>query len=355
MRPPAVADLLENEVNNNRSASSARRAWKVAVAPQVALAVACGAIATPFVAGAAETPFPTKSIRWIVPFPPAGITDIVARLTGPKMTETWGQPVIIDNRSGAGGAIGTEIAARATPDGYTLLGTPLNFVLYPTLYRNISFKVPEGFAPITLVAAIPSILMVHPSVQANSVKELIALAKAKPGGLSYGSGGGVGSGSHVAAELFKRMAGVDIVHVPYKGGAPVAVAIASGEVQVLFGTAASIIQTVRSGKVRPIAVSTAKRFYLMPELPTIAEAGVPGFESEEMQGVVAPAGTPRDVIRKLHAEMVRALKSPDVSSRLRDIGANPIGSTPEEFKAYLDREVKRWADLFRGSGIVVEF
>jgi len=342
-------------VNNNKSASSAMPARSLVAGCRIAAAAACAAIVPAFPAVAAEAPFPTKSIRWIVPFPPAGITDIVARLAGPKMTEAWGQPVIIDNRSGAGGAIGTEIAARAAPDGYTLLGTPLNFVLYPTLYRNISFKVPDGFAPITLVAAIPSILMVHPSVPATSVKELVVLAKAKPAGLSYGSGGGVGSGSHVAAELFKRMAGVDIVHVPYKGGAPVAVAIAAGEVQVLFGTAASIIQTVRSGKVRPLAVSTAKRFYLMPELPTIAEAGVPGFESEEMQGVVAPAGTPRDVVNKLHAEIVRALKSPDVSARLRDIGANPIGSTPEEFRMYLAREVKRWADLFRGSGIVVEF
>jgi len=303
----------------------------------------------------AQPDFPTKAIRWIVPFPPSGITDIVARVTAPKLTEAWGQPVIVDKRAGASGAIGTEIGARAAPDGYTLVGTPLNFVLYPTLYRNISFKVPEGFVPITLVSAIPSVLMVHPSVPATSVKELIALARAKPGALSYGSGGGVGSGSHVAAELFKRMARVDIVHVPYKGGAAVAVAIASGEVHMVFATAASIMPTIKSGKVRPLAVSTAKRLALMPDLPTVAEAGVPGFESEEMQGVVAPAGTPRDVIRKLHAEMVRALKSPDVSSRLRDIGANPIGSTPEEFKVYLDREVKRWADLFRGSGIVVEF
>ena len=304
---------------------------------------------------AADTAYPVKPIRWIVPFPPSGITDIVARLVGQKMTEAWGQNVLVDNRAGAGGVIGTDLIAKANPDGYTIGGTPLNFVLYPVLYRKIPFNVPRDFLPISLVASIPSILMVHPSVAVHSVKELIALAKSRPGALSYASGGGVGSGSHVAAELFKRMAMVDIVHVPYKGGAAAAIAIASGEVQVLFGTSASIMPTVKAGRVRPLAVTSAKRLSVLPDLPTVAEAGLAGFETEEMQGVMAPAGTPQEIIRRLNAEIVRILKLPDVNGKLTEIGAAPVATSPAEFGAYIDREIRKWADLFRGSNVSVDF
>ena len=327
---------------------SRRGRLKLACATGLLVCVAAPALA-------AEMAYPVKPIRWIVPFPPSGITDIVARLVGQKMTEAWGQNVLVDNRPGAGGVIGTDLIAKANPDGYTIGGTPLNFLLYPTLYRKVPFNVPRDFLPISLVASIPSILMVHPSVAAHSVRELIALARNKPGVLSYASGGGVGSGSHVAAELFKRLAGVDIVHVPYKGGAAAAIAIASGEVQVLFGTSASIMPTVKAGRVRPLAVTSAKRLNVLPDLPTIAEAGVPGFETEEMQGVVAPAGTPPQIIRKLNTEIVRILKLPDVNGKLTEIGAAPVATSPEAFAAYIDREIKKWADLFRGSNVAVDF
>ena len=293
--------------------------------------------------------YPAKPIRWIVPFSPGGATDIVGRAVGQKLAESWGQQVIVDNRAGGGGVIGTEIVAKAPPDGYTIGGISLNFTVYPTLYKNIPFQVPASFTPITLVALIPSVLVVHPSVPVKTVKDLIALAKARPGELGFASGGGVGTGGHVAAELFMKLTDTKMIHVPYKGGGPATIDVIGGHVPVYFATVASIIQMVRAGKVRPVAVTSPKRFYLLPELPTVAEAGVPGFDTQEMQGVVGPAGLPRDITAKLNAEIVRILNLPDIKSRLTDLGAAPVAGTPEQFSAYLDAEIKKWGEVFKGA------
>jgi tripartite-type tricarboxylate transporter receptor subunit TctC len=293
--------------------------------------------------------YPAKPIRWVVPFSPGGATDIVARAVGQKLAESWGQQVIVDNRAGGGGVIGTEIVAKSPPDGYTIGGISLNFTVYPTLYKNIPFQVPGSFTPITLVALIPSVLVVHPSVPVQSVKDLIALAKARPGELGFASGGGVGTGGHVAAELFMKLTDTKMIHVPYKGGGPATIDVIGGHVPVYFATVASIIQMVRAGKVRPVAVTSPKRFYLLPELPTVAEAGVPGFDTQEMQGIVGPAGMPHDITRKLNTEIVRILNLPDIKSRLTDLGAAPVAGSPEQFSAYLDAEIKKWGEVFKGA------
>ena len=299
--------------------------------------------------------FPGKPVRWIVPFSPGGATDIVARSVGQKLAESWGQPVIVDNRAGGGGVIGTDIVAKAPADGYVIGGVSLNFTVYPTLYRKVPFQVPGSFTPITLVAQIPSVLVVHPSVPVHSVRDLIALAKARPGELGFASGGGVGTGGHVAAELFMKLTGTRMVHIPYKGGGPATIDVIGGHVPVYFATVASIIQVVRANKVRSIAVTSPQRFYLLPELPTVAESGVPGFDTQEMQGIVGPAGLPREILARLNTEIVRILNLPDIKSRLTDLGAAPVAGPPEQFTAYLDAEIRKWADVFKGAEGSVDF
>lgn len=318
-------------------------------------AVLCSLLAVGGIGPIAAQSYPSKPIRWIVPFSPGGATDIVARSVGQKMTESWGQPVIVDNRPGGGGVIGADVVAKSAPDGYTIGGVSLNFTIYPTLYRNVPFQVPKSFAPITHVAQIPSVLVVHPSVPVRTVKDLIALARARPGELGFASGGGVGTGGHVAGELFMKLTGVKMFHVPYKGGGPATIDVLGGHVPIYFATVASIIQVVRGGKVRPIAVTSPQRFYLLPELPTVSEAGVPGFATEEMQGIVGPADLPPDVLAKLNTEIVRILNLPDIKSRLTDLGAAPVAGSPEQFTAYLNAEIRKWADVFKGTQTKVEF
>ncbi len=315
-------------------------------------AVLWGCASFAFGDSAGAQTYPARPIRWIVPFSPGGATDIVARSVAQKLSESWGQQVIVDNRAGGGGVIGADIVAKSPADGYTIGGVSLNFTIYPTLYRRIPFQVPGSFTPITLVAQIPSVLVVHPSVPVRTVKDLIALAKARPGELSFASGGGVGTGGHVAAELFMKLTGTKLNHVPYKGGGPATIDVIGGHVPVYFATVASIIQVVRAGKVRPIAVTSAKPFYLLPDLPTVADAGVPGFETQEMQGVVGPADLPREITARLNAEIVRILNLPDIKNRLTDLGAAPVAGTPEQFAAYLDTEIKKWAEVFRGAQVI---
>ena len=322
-------------------------------ARRVAALCGCAIAACGGQAGAQS--YPAKPIRWIVPFSPGGATDIVGRSVGQKLFESWGQQVIIDNRAGGGGVIGTEIVAKSPADGYVIGGVSLNFTVYPTLYRKVPFQVPASFTPITLVAQIPSVLVVHPSVPVRTVKDLIALAKARPGELGFASGGGVGTGGHVAAELFMKLTGTRMVHIPYKGGGPATIDVIGGHVPVYFATVASIIQVVRANKVRSIAVTSPKRFYLLPELPTVAESGVPGFDTQEMQGIVGPAGLPRELLAKLNTEIVRILNLPDIKSRLTDLGAAPVAGTPEQFTAYLETEIRKWADVFKGAEGSVDF
>ena len=295
--------------------------------------------------------YPNRPIHWIVPFSPGGATDIVARVVGKKLSEAWGQSVIVENKPGGGGIVGANVVATAAPDGYTIGGVSLNFTIYPVLYKDVPFDIFKNFSPVTLVAKIPSILVVYPKLPIYSVKDLIKEAKAHPGTIGFASGGGVGTGGHVAGELFKKMTGVDMTHIPYKGGGPATIDLIGGHVQISFATTTSIITAVRAGQVRAIAVTSAKRFPLLPDLPTVAESGVPGFDTEEMQGIVAPAGVPKEILAKLNTEIVKILQMPDVKAILTNLGATPQAGTPEDFSKYLHAEVNKWRSVFKGSAM----
>ena len=296
--------------------------------------------------------YPSRPIRIIVAYTPAGTTDILARLVGQKMTESWGQSVIVENRPGANGNIGTELAARATPDGYTILmGTIAALAINPSLYTNLPFDPERDLAPVTQAVDSTNILSLHPSVPAGSVKELIALAKSKS--LNYGSSG-VGATGHLAGELFNLMTGVKLVHVPYKGGAPAMVDLVAGRVELVFATAASAVPQIKGGKIKGIAVTTAKRSALMPELPAIAEAGLPGYDANNWYGLMVPANTPRAIINRLNAETVKVLNMPEVKTFLFNQGLEAAPSTPEEFGAYIRSERAKWAKIVKASGAKVE-
>jgi len=298
--------------------------------------------------------YPSKAIRFVVPYPAGGPLDTVARLLAAKVSESVKQPVIVDNKPGAGGNIGAEIVAKSPPDGYTIvMGALATHAINPTLYKSIPYDPIKDFTPITQVAATPNILVVHPSVPAANVREFIAYAKANPGKLSFGSGS-IGSGGHLAGELFKTMAGVDMVHVPYKGAAPAMQDLIGGQIHLMFDNLASALTQVRAGKVRALAVTTAKRTALASEFPTIAESGLPGFDIETWFGVLAPAGIPREALDRLHAEFAKALAAPDVREKMVHLGAEPIGNKPEEFAAYIKAEAEKYAKVIRASGAKVD-
>lgn len=299
---------------------------------------------------AAAQNYPTRPIRLVVPFTPGGSTDILARLIGQKLGETWGQQVIIDNRPGAGGNIGVELTAKSTPDGYTLvMGHIGTFGVNPTLYAKLPYDPIRDFQPITLVAKVPNMLAVNLSVPAKSVKELVALAKAKPGTLNFGSGGN-GSAAHLAGEYFKLLAKIDIVHIPYRGTAPAMTDLIAGQIGMMITGVPPLLQQVKAGKLRALAVATAQRLPLLPDLPTIAEAGVPGYEATQWYGILAPAGTPRAIVSKLHQGIAQALTRPEVKERLAADAAEPVGNTPEEFGAFIKAEIARWAPVIKASG-----
>jgi len=297
--------------------------------------------------------YPAKPIRVIDAYPPGGGTDIVARTVSPKFQESLGQPWIIDNRAGAQGIIGAEIAAKSAPDGYTLLMFTTNFTIHPSIYKNLPYDFNKAFTPVTQTSSVALAMIVHPSVPTRTVKELIALAREKPGRLNYSSSG-FGGIIHMAGELFDTMARVKMSHIPYKGGAPAVLAVLGGEVDLTFIAIPVAAPHIRSGKVRAIAVSTAKRSGVMPELPTIAEAGVPGYEVVNAYGVMAPAGTPREIVVKLQQEIARILNLPDVRERLMGLGAEPVGSTPETFSAYLQTETAKWSKVVKATGVELQ-
>jgi tripartite-type tricarboxylate transporter receptor subunit TctC len=293
--------------------------------------------------------YPAKPIRVIDGFPPGGSTDIVARVIAPKFQETQHQPWIVDNRPGAQGIIGADAVAKAPPDGYTLLMMTATHTVHPVIYRNMPYEFPKAFAPITLTSNIANVLAVHPSVPARTVKELIALAKTRPGRLNFGAGG---TGPQMTGELFNSMAGTKITFVGYKGGAPAALAAVTGEVDVTFATMPTAVGYIRAGRLRPLGVCTANRSVVLPDVPTVAEAGVPGYEATNSVGVLAPAGTPRDIIARLHQEIVRALALPDVRERLLAAGIEPAPPmTPEQFGEYLRAEVVKWGKVVKAAGI----
>jgi tripartite-type tricarboxylate transporter receptor subunit TctC len=311
-----------------------------------AIAVACGAaLALPLHA----QQYPNKPIRFLVGFPPGGTNDITARVVAPKLGEFLGQQVIVDNRGGANTAIATEIGARAVPDGYTILLNAPGHATNPSLMK-LNFDSIKDFAFITLIAEAQNLLVAHPSLPARNVKELIALSKKNPGKINYGSSG-TGTTVHLSAALFEYMTGVKWVHIPYKGGGPGLVALLSGEVSLYFGNMPTVIRQARDGKLRAIAVTGAKRAPAAPDIPTIAEGGVPGYEVTAFFGVSAPAKTPKPILDRLHSDMVKAINSPDVQEKLKGLGADPVGNTPEQYTAFMQNEISKWAKVIKAAGI----
>ncbi len=316
--------------------------------------VALAAIAAAFAAANAFAQYPAKPLRLIVPFAAGGGNDNVARLVGKRLADSLGQPVVIDNRPGAGGVLGAELAAKAAPDGYTLfLGGVGSHAINPNLHERLPYDAIGDFAPIVLLASAPLILVVHPSVPAGSIREFIALARSKPGEFNYASNGN-GSSSHLAAVMFDAMAGVSMVHVPYKGLSPALTDLLSGRVQLMFSSVVAILPHAKAGKLRGLAVTAGKRLSSMPELPTVAEAGLTGYEASSWYGVLAPAGTPGEIIAKLNSEMVKALEQPEVRNSLLAEGAEPVGGTPEQFAAHIRSEIERLGKLIREAKIRIE-
>jgi tripartite-type tricarboxylate transporter receptor subunit TctC len=298
--------------------------------------------------------YPSKPLRFIAPNPPGGPTDILARLVGQKLSESMGQPVIIDNRAGAGGNIGTEVAAKAPPDGYTLLsGNNATFGANASLYKRLGFDPIKDFTPVILVATQPNILVVHPSLPVKSVKELVALAKSKPGQLNY-AGSGVGTAAHLAAELFKSMTDTNIVHISYKGAGPALTDLLAGHTQLMFATALSVTPHIKSARVRPLGVTTAKRSRLYSDLPTIAESGVPGFEATTWHGVLVPAGTPSAVVERLNGEINKMLQTQDVRDRIIALGGEIAGGSSREFSEHIRREIPKWAKVVKSIGVQLD-
>ena len=295
--------------------------------------------------------WPNRPVRLLVPFAAgAGINDIMARLVGQHLGAGLGQPVVIENRAGAGGIAGTDAAAKATPDGYTFLMTNVSLVTSAYLYPKLPYDPQKDFVPVSLVATAPLMLVVHPSVAAKSVQELIALAKANPGRLNFGSGG-VGSTPHLSVEIFKSLAGIDAVHVPYKGGAPALNDLLGGQLSFMIENVPGTMPFVKGGKLRALAITSAQRSPLDPALPTMAEAGVPGYEVVGWNGLVAVAGTPPEIVARLQAEVGKVLRLPEVRERLAALGAEPVGSTPDEFGDFLRAEMTRWGRIIREKGM----
>jgi tripartite-type tricarboxylate transporter receptor subunit TctC len=297
--------------------------------------------------------FPSKSIRIVVPFAPGGGADIIARIIGQKMSETWGQQVVVDNRAGASGNIGAEIVAKSPADGYTLLMASSALAINPSVYKSVPYDPVKDFAPITQPGLLPNILVVHPSLPVRTTKDLVALAKSKPGQLSYASAG-AGTGTHLAAEMFKLMAGVDLVHVPYKGGGALIGDLLGGQVPLTFATLPSVMPYIKADRLRPIAVTTLERWPGLPNVPTMAQSGYKDFEISTWIGLLAPGGTPKDVVNKLNAETVRIVRLPEVRQRLEDLGIQQVADTPEHFERYIRSELAKYAKLARESGARVD-
>ena len=300
-------------------------------------------------------PYPAKPVRFVVPYPAGGPLDLMARAIGARLAPSWGQPVLVDNRPGAGGNIGADLVAKSAPDGYTLLmGAVATHAINPSLYARVPYDPERDFAPVALVAVVPNILVVHPGLPAQSVKELIELARSRPGVLNFGSGS-TGSTGHLAGELFKTLAGVQMVHIPYKGAAPAVQDLLAGQVQIMFDNLASALPQVRAGKLRALAVTTTARSRAVPDLPTVAESGLPGFDLSTWFGVLVAAGTPADIVARLNDEIVRALASRELAERLAAMGAEaPANNTPERFAAFIRSERAKYARVVRESGARVD-
>jgi tripartite-type tricarboxylate transporter receptor subunit TctC len=297
--------------------------------------------------------YPTKTIRVIVPFAPGGATDAVMRMIGPRLSENLGQQVVVDNRPGGAATIGMDMVAKSAPDGYTLGVANLSYSINPMLLKKMPYDSDKDLALVSLITVVPLVLSVHPSVPVKSVKGLIALAKAKPGALNYSSSGNA-SATQMATELFKYLTGTDLVHIPFTGGGPALIAVLSGEVSVYFGGIPSLQAHFKSGKLRPLGVTTANRDPAIPDVPTIAEAGVPGYQAAEWQGIVVRAGTPAAIITRLNQELVKSLKAPDMNQRFASVGAHAVGSTAQEFAEHIRKERDTWSKVIKAAGIRIE-
>lgn len=313
------------------------------------VALACAGV----VAGqghAAGPVYPSKPIRIIVGFPPSGSADIFARLIGKKLTDAWDQPIVVDNRPGAGSTIGSQIVADATPDGYTLMVVSASFSTSAGLYRHLKYDPIKSFVPITLIASTPNLLLANPSVPANSARELISMAKASPGKFTMGSAG-TGSITHLSGVLFTSMAGIKVLHVPYRGGGPALSALVGGQIQLTFLSVPASQGQVKAGRVKALAVTSAKRSPVLPDVPTIAESGVPGYAATNWYGMLAPAGTPKAIVTKLNKQVVAALHDSQTSRMIANRGAQAQGSTPEAFGRYLRSEIAKWSKVIKEAGV----
>jgi tripartite-type tricarboxylate transporter receptor subunit TctC len=319
--------------------------------------VTCGRLLCLFILLALAIPavaqYPNRSVRLILPFPPGGGTDTMARAVGPKLGEALGQQVVLDNRPGGGANIGPEIAAKSPPDGYTMLMITTAHAVNATLYTRLGYNLARDFVPVSLIGSTPQVVVVHPSVPARNLKELIALAKSRPGQLEFPSSGN-GSAPHLAGELFNSMAGTKMLHIPYKGGGPAMVALVSGEGAVGFATAPSVIGHIKSGRMRAIAVTSTVRAPLLPDVPTVSEAGVPGYEAGAWYGFLVPTGTPKDAVSRLESETIKVLKLADVKDKLAVTGMDAIGTSADEFGKFLRTEIEKWGKVVKTIGMKVE-
>jgi tripartite-type tricarboxylate transporter receptor subunit TctC len=311
--------------------------------------VFAAALSAAWPATAQEQDYPKKQIDLIVPFVAGGTTDNIARLVAQRFGDSWSQTVVVNNRPGGGGIIATQTVAKAAPDGYTLLVTTIGFAITPAL-QKLPYDPLKDFAPITELASLPLMLVVHPSVSATTLPEFVALAQAKPGGFDYASAG-IGTSPHLAAEMFKSMAGIDLVHVPFKGNAEANNALLGGHVKIYFALVPAVLQHVKAGTLRALAVTTEKRLPYLPDVPTIAELGFPGYEISSWQGVFAPAGTPPEIVAKINGELVRMVNAPEVRTRISREGADPIGSTPDQFAARVRSEIAKWSKVSKDAGL----
>jgi tripartite-type tricarboxylate transporter receptor subunit TctC len=314
---------------------------------------ACVPILALWVATAAAQPYPSKPVRFIIPFPPGGPTDIVGRLAAERLSRSWNVQVIADNRPGSGGNVGTEQCARAPADGYTMCMISIAQSISPAIYPKLGFDPVRDFAHVTLLATLPSVLVVHPSLPAMNVQELVALAKARPGVLNYASGGS-GTSSHLLMEMFNQQAGIATVHITYKGTGPALVDQLSGRIEVAFSTAIAVLPYLQSGRLRALAISTQERLPTLPDLPTMAESGLPGFDGGSWQGVVMPAGTPRELVNAMSGELVKVLRAPEMKERIVGMGGIPLGSSPDEFAAFMKAEGEKWAQVAKAARVSAE-
>ena len=298
--------------------------------------------------------YPEKPVKLVVPFPPGGPTDGMARIIGQKLAEKWGQPVIVENRGGAGGAIAAETAAKSPPDGYTLFfGTTGTQTINPSLYAKLPYDPVKDFAPISMVATATNVLVVHPGLPVKSVKELIEYAKANPGKLTFGSAGS-GSSNHLAGELLKSMAGIDMAHIPYKGSAPALTDLMSGQISMMFDVLSTAMPHIATGKTRALGVTSPKRSSIAPDIPTVAESGLPGYEVVIWFGVLAPAHTPAPIVDKVSQDLAALMKMPDLKERLSQLGSEPVGTTPAEFANLMKNDTAKWSKVVKASGARVD-